>query len=44
MNRTGRTVGAGIGALIFVLFFAELAARFVNPVSAAEPAVTISAR
>jgi hypothetical protein len=44
MTRTGRTIGAAIGALIFVLFFAELAARLVKPVSAAEPAVTISAR
>ena len=29
MNRTGRTIGAGVGAVLFVLFFAELAERLV---------------
>ena len=29
MNRTGRTIGAAIGAVIFMLFFAELADRLV---------------
>lgn len=34
---TGRTIGAAIGAVIFVWFFATIAGRLVNPVSAAEP-------
>jgi hypothetical protein len=29
-----RTVGAAIGAVIFVLFFATIATRFTRPVSA----------
>lgn len=31
MNRTGRTIGAAVGAVLFVLFFAELADRLVVP-------------
>ena len=31
----GRTIGAALGVLIFVLFFAEIAELFPNPVSAA---------
>ena len=42
MNLTGRTIGAGIGAVLFVLFFAEIATRVVHPVSAAEPSITIT--
>jgi hypothetical protein len=42
MTRTGRTIGAALGAVIFVLFFAELADRFANPVVAAEPAYTVT--
>ena len=33
----GRTIGAAIGLALFILFFATLAGRLVNPVSAAEP-------
>jgi len=33
----GRTIGAAIGAVVFLLFFAEIADRLVNPVSAAMP-------
>lgn len=43
MSRTGRTIGAAVGAVLFVLFFAELATRFVY-VAAAEPTHTVSAR
>jgi hypothetical protein len=32
----GQTVGAAVGALIFVLFCVSIADRLVNPVSAAE--------
>jgi hypothetical protein len=39
---TGRTIGAAIGALLFVLFFATIAERFVNPVSAAEPTAKVT--
>jgi hypothetical protein len=31
-----RTVGAAIGVLIFILFFATIGARFSRPVSAAQ--------
>jgi hypothetical protein len=42
---TGRTIGAAIGAVLFVWFFATIAARLVNPVSAAEPAaVTVTVK
>jgi hypothetical protein len=46
MTRTGRTIGAAVGAVVFVLFFADLAGRFVHPLSAAEPVshVTLKAR
>jgi hypothetical protein len=30
MNRTGRTIGAAVGAVIFMLFFAEMATRIVS--------------
>jgi hypothetical protein len=33
----GRTIGAAIGAVLFVLFFATIAGRLVHPLSAAEP-------
>jgi hypothetical protein len=36
MNRTGRTIGAAVGAVIFVLFFADMAGRLVHPVHAAQ--------
>ena len=36
MNRTGRTIGAAVGAVIFVLFFADMASRMVSA-SSAEP-------
>ena len=39
---TGRTIGAALGALIFVLLFAEMADRLVNPVAAAEPSYTVT--
>jgi hypothetical protein len=42
MNRLGRTVGAAVGAVIFVLFFADLAGRLVIPESSSTH--TISAR
>ena len=32
----GRTIGAAIGLALFILFFATLASRLVNPVSASE--------
>jgi hypothetical protein len=35
-TRFGRTVGAAVGAVLFVLFFSTVADRVVNPVSAAE--------
>jgi len=35
-SRTSRTVGAAVGAVIFVLFAATVAASLANPVSAAE--------
>jgi hypothetical protein len=40
---TGRTIGAAVGLALFILFFATLAGRLTNPVSAAElkPAVTL---
>jgi hypothetical protein len=39
----GRTIGAAIGLVLFILFFATLASRLTNPVSAAElkPAATL---
>jgi hypothetical protein len=39
----GRTIGAAIGLVLFILFFATLASRLANPVSAAElkPAATL---
>jgi hypothetical protein len=41
----GRTIGAAIGLALIILFFATLAGRFTNPVSAAEPtSASISAR
>jgi len=40
-SRTGRIVGAAVGAVIFVWFFATIADRLVNPVSAAEPTATV---
>ena len=41
----GRTIGAAIGLALFIIFFATLANRLVNPVSAAEPnSAAISAR
>lgn len=38
-TRTGRTIGAAIGAVVFLLFSSELASRVVKPVSAAAPSV-----
>jgi hypothetical protein len=40
---TGRTIGAAIGLALFIMFFATLAGRLTNPVSAAElrPAATL---
>jgi hypothetical protein len=40
---TGRTIGAAIGLALFVMFFATIAGRLTNPVSAAElePAATL---
>ena len=35
-SRIGRTIGVALGALIYVMFFATIAERFANPVSAAE--------
>jgi hypothetical protein len=35
-SRLGRTVGAAVGAVLFVMFFATIADRLANPVSAAE--------
>jgi hypothetical protein len=32
----GRTIGAAIGLALFILFFATLASRLTNPVSAEE--------
>ena len=39
----GRTIGAAIGLVLFILFFATLACRLAYPVSAAEllPAATL---
>jgi hypothetical protein len=34
---TGRTIGAAIGLALFIIFFATIAGRLANPVSAAEP-------
>ena len=42
MSRTGRTVGAAIGAVLFMLFFAELAERLMT--TEPEPVITVSAR
>ena len=42
MSRTSRTIGAAVGAVLFMLFFAELAERLVSPES--EPVYTVSAR
>jgi hypothetical protein len=39
---TGRIIGAAVGAVIFVWFFATIADRLVNPVSAAEPTATVT--
>jgi hypothetical protein len=36
VSRFGRTVGAAVGAVIFVLFCVTIAESLVNPVSAAE--------
>jgi hypothetical protein len=38
-TRTGRTIGAAIGAVVFLLFSSELASRVVKPVAAAAPSV-----
>jgi hypothetical protein len=35
-----RTVGAAIGVLIFILFFATIGARFSRPVAAAQATTT----
>jgi hypothetical protein len=35
-TRFGRTVGAAVGAVLFLLFLATIADRLGNPVSAAE--------
>ena len=41
----GRTIGAAIGLALVILFFATIAGRLSNPVSAAEPdSVAISTR
>jgi hypothetical protein len=41
----GRTIGAAIGLALFVIFFATIAGRLANPVSAAEPnSAAVSAR
>ena len=32
----GRTIGAAIGLALFIIFFATIASRLTNPVSAAE--------
>ena len=42
MSRTSRTIGAAVGAVLFMLFFAELAERLVGPES--EPVYAASAR
>jgi len=39
----GRTIGAAVGAVIVMLFFASLAAR-ARTVSAAEPSVSVSSQ
>ena len=43
MTRTGRTIGAAVGAVIFVLFFADMAGRLVHTVHASSD-FTVSAR
>ena len=41
----GRPIGAAIGLALFIIFFATLAGRLTNPVSAAEPSsAAVSAR
>jgi hypothetical protein len=41
----GRTIGAAIGLALFILFFATIAGRLSNPVSAAEPgSIAVNAR
>jgi hypothetical protein len=42
MSRTGRTIGAALGAVLFVLFFAELAERLV--IAESQPVHSVSAR
>ena len=44
MNRTGRTIGAALGAVIFVLFFAELAERLSAATPDSQPVVTVTTR
>ena len=44
MNRTGRTIGAALGAVIFVLFFAELAERLTAATPDSQPVVTVTTR
>jgi hypothetical protein len=42
MNRTGRTIGAAIGAVVFMLFFAELAERLTA--ATPEPVMIVTTR
>ena len=42
MNRLGRTVGAALGAVIFVLFFADLAGRLVYAAPEVDSVYSIS--
>jgi hypothetical protein len=41
---TGRTVGAAVGALLFVLFFAFISGRLIVPASASEQQVAVNLR
>jgi len=42
MSRTSHTIGAAVGAVLFMLFFADLAGRLTMPEP--EPVTTVSAR
>ena len=42
MSRTSHTIGAAVGAVLFMLFFAELAGRLMT--TEPEPVTTVSAR
>jgi hypothetical protein len=41
---TGRTIGAAIGAVIFVLFFSAIAGRFVVSAADAQTAHAVAAK